>query len=400
MEVEEIDAITERGRRLGASVLLPAREGPAGWSSVLRSSVGGEIALWQPEQPREGNGMTESTLLEAAVAGNESAYVELVEGHRRALHAHCYRMLGSVHDAEDAVQETLLRAWRGLSSFQGRSSLRSWLYTIATNVCLRAIERRPGRVLPIGYGPPADPHEPLGEPLVESTWIEPYPDERLGLDGGPAGPEARYEQRESIELAFVAALQHLPARQRAVLILRDVLGFSGAEVAAALETTPASVYSTLQRAHQTVEQRIPEVSQQATLRSLGDEGLRAIVDSYVRAWERNDVDAIAAMLTESATIAMPPTATWYRGRCAVAAGLGVLALSGRMTWRLTPTRANGQLAVVASSRDRGGTFVPNHVAVLTLRGSLIDEINFFLTTSHYRGPGADESGSGAPAFAP
>jgi RNA polymerase sigma-70 factor (ECF subfamily) len=327
--------------------------------------------------------MTESKLLEAAVAGNESAYAELVEAHRRALHAHCYRMLGSVHDAEDAVQETLLRAWRSLSSFQGRSSIRSWLYTIATNACLRVIERRPGRVLPIGYGPPADPHRPLGEPLVESTWIEPYSDERLGLDDGPAGPEARYEQRESIELAFIAALQHLPARQRAVLILRDVLGFSGAEVAAALETTPASVYSMLQRAHHTVEDRIPELSQQATLRSLGDERLRAIVDRYVRAWERNDVDSIAAMLTDSATIAMPPTATWYRGRDAVVTGLEELPLSGRMTWRMTPTRANGQLAVMGHSRDTSGTFVPNHLAVLTLRGSLIDEINaFIIATSH------------------
>jgi RNA polymerase sigma-70 factor, ECF subfamily len=325
--------------------------------------------------------MTESTLLAAAVAGNESAYAEPVEEHRHALHAHCYRMLGSVHDAEDAVQETLLRAWRNLSSFQGRSSLRSWLYTIATNACLRVIERRPRRMLPIGYGPPADPHRPLGEPLVESTWIEPYPDERLGLDDGLAGPEARYEQRESIELAFIAALQHLPARQRAVLILREVLGFSGAEVAAALETTPASVYSMLQRAHHTVEHRIPELSQQATLRSLGDERLRAIVDRYVRAWERNDVDALAALLTDSATIAMPPTATWYRGRDAVATGLRELALSGRMTWRMTPTRTNGQLAVMGSSLDTSGTFVPNHLAVLTLRGSLIDEINAFITTS-------------------
>jgi RNA polymerase sigma-70 factor, ECF subfamily len=189
--------------------------------------------------------MAESQLVKQASAGDEGAYSELVEPYRRLLHAHCYRMLGSVHDAEDAVQETLLRAWRGLSSFQGRSSLRSWLYTIATNVCLRAIERRPARVLPVDYGPPADPHGPLGEPLVESTWIEPYPDERLGLADGLAGPEARYEQRESVELAFIVALQHLPPRQRAVLILRDVLGFSGSEVAQALHTTPASVYSAL-----------------------------------------------------------------------------------------------------------------------------------------------------------
>ena len=216
--------------------------------------------------------MTDSQLIEAAGAGDEAAFAELVAPHRRPLHAHCYRMLGSLQDAEDAVQETLLRAWR-VSSFEGRSSLRSWLYTIATNVSLRAIERRPSRVLPIDYGPPADPHQPIQAPLLESVWIEPYPDEQLGLDDGLAGPEARYEQRESIELAFIAALQLLPPRQRAVLILRDVLGFSGAEVAQALETTPASVYSALQRAHATLDERRPDRSQQATLRSLGDEQL-------------------------------------------------------------------------------------------------------------------------------
>src|SRR4051812_11548969 len=174
-------------------------------------------------------------------------------------------MLGSPQDGEDALQDALLRAWRGLPRFEGRSSLRSWLYTIATNACLKVIERRPKRVLPIDYGPAADPHDGPGEPLVESVWVEPYPDERLALQDGFAAPEARYEQRESVELAFVAALQHLPARQRAVLILREVLGFSGAEVADALDTTPASVYSALQRAHKTVDERLPEQSQQATL---------------------------------------------------------------------------------------------------------------------------------------
>jgi RNA polymerase sigma-70 factor, ECF subfamily len=326
--------------------------------------------------------MSESRLLEAAAAGHEPAFAELVEPHRRPLHAHCYRMLGSVQDAEDAVQETLLRAWRSLSSFQGRSSLRSWLYTIATNVCLRAIERRPGRVLPVDYGPPADPHKRLGEPLVESTWIEPYPDDRVGLDDDLAGPEARYEQRESIELAFIAALQHLPARQRAVLILRDVLGFSGAEVAEALETSRASVYSALQRAHESVDHRLPKRSQQATLRSLGDERLREIVDRYVAAWEHNDVDAIAAMLTEGATLAMPPTAAWFSGREAVAAGLKAVPLSGGLRWRLTPTRASGQLAARADLWDDvRGVFVPRHLAVLTLRGGLIDEIAAFIDPS-------------------
>ncbi len=322
--------------------------------------------------------MTESRLLDAAVSGSDGAYAELVEPHRRPLHAHCYRMLGSVQDAEDAVQETLLRAWRNLSSFKGRSAFRSWLYAIATNVCLRTIERRPRRVLPVDYAPPADPHDPLAPPLVESIWIEPYPDELFGFDDGVAGPEARYEQRESIELAFVAALQHLPARQRAVLILRDVLGFSGAEVAAALETTPASVYSALQRAHENVDRRLPELSQQAVLRTLGDDRLREIVDRYIDAWERHDVDALAAMLTEGATLAMPPTATWYRGRDAVAAGLRTGPLDGVLRWRLSATYASGQAAATASLWDNDTRrFVPHHTAVLTLQGAEIGAIDAF-----------------------
>src|ERR671925_1565133 len=168
----------------------------------------------------------EAALLDTARAGDEAAFARLIEPYRGQLHAHCYRMLGSVHDAEDALQEVSLRAWRGLERFEGRSSLKSWLCTIATNTCLNQIERRPKRVLPIDYAPAADPHDGLAEPLVESVWLEPYPDERHGLEDGLAGPEARYELRESVELAFIAALQHLPARQRAVLILRDVLGFS------------------------------------------------------------------------------------------------------------------------------------------------------------------------------
>src|SRR6266536_5132408 len=151
--------------------------------------------------------VSERQLLEAAREGDEDAFALLVEPHRRELHAHCYRMLGSVADAEDALQEAMLSAWRGLPRFEGRSSLRSWLYTIATNACLKAIERRPKRVLPLDYGPAADPHDGPGEPLVEAVWVEPYPDERVGVEGGLAGPEARYEQRESIELAFIAALQ-------------------------------------------------------------------------------------------------------------------------------------------------------------------------------------------------
>src|SRR3712207_6448568 len=222
-------------------------------------------------------------LVDAARRGDEHAYARLVEPRRAELHAHCYRMLGSLHDAEDALQEATLRAWRGLGRFEGRSSLRSWLYTIATNACLTAIEKRPKRVLPIDYGPSADPHDdsPLGLPPTESVWVEPYPDGELGLEDGLAGPDARYEQREAVELAFVAAIQHLPANQRAALILREVLGFSAEETAASLETTVASVNSALQRARKTVDERLPERSQQATLRALDDDDLRGVVEGFI-----------------------------------------------------------------------------------------------------------------------
>ncbi len=336
--------------------------------------------------------MTDSQLIEAAIAGDQAAFAELVGPHRRPVHAHCYRMLGSLQDAEDAVQETLLRAWRSLSSFQGRSSLRSWLYSIATNVSLRAIERRPSRVLPVDYGPPADPHKPIQAPLLESVWMDPYPDEQLGLDDGLAGPEARYEHRETVELAFVAALQLLPPRQRAVLILRDVLGFSGAEVAEALETTPASVYSALQRAHATLDERRPDRSQQATLRSLGDEQLKEIVARYVEAWARNDVDTIVGMLTDTATLAMPPIPSWYHGRDAIERVLRSAVFDGARRWRMLPTAANGQLAVGAYELDSSGVYAPHGVTVLTLEAERIDEI------IHFRTPSMVES-FGLPAHA-
>jgi RNA polymerase sigma-70 factor (ECF subfamily) len=309
---------------------------------------------------------------------DETAFRDRLEPHRRELLAHCYRMLGSMHDAEDAVQETLLNAWRGIQRFEGRSSLRSWLYTIATNVCLRMLERRPARVLPIDYGPPADPHSALAAPLVESTWLEPFPDVELGLADGLAGPEARYLQREAIELAFIAALQHLPARQRAVLILRDVLGFSGAEVATALDTTPTSVYSLLQRAHATLDKRLPERSQSTALHSLGDEQLRAIVNRYVEAWAAGDVGAIVAMLTDDATLAMPPTPSWLRGRAAIGMALLAGALTPGRRWRLLPTSANAQIGMGVYVREPSGAqFQPYGVTVLSLRDDLVAEINTF-----------------------
>jgi RNA polymerase sigma-70 factor (ECF subfamily) len=323
--------------------------------------------------------MSERRLLDAARGGDENAFARLVEPYRGALHAHCYRMLGSVPDAEDALQEALLSAWRGLSGFEGRSSLRSWLYAIATNACLRAIERRPKRVLPIDYAPAADPHDALGAPLVESVWVEPYPDERLGLEDGLAGPEARYEQRESVELAFIAALQHLPARQRAVLVLRDVLGFSAREVAEALETTPTAVDSALQRAHKAVDERLPERSQQAVLGSLDDARLREIVEGFVDAWERADVDAVVAMLASDAAMTMPPLPTWYRGREAISTFLQGEPLGREKRWRVVPVRANGQLAFGKYLWDeRRETFTAHSLSVLTLDGEQIADFTTFL----------------------
>jgi RNA polymerase sigma-70 factor (ECF subfamily) len=319
--------------------------------------------------------VNEPALLESARTGDQDAFARLVSPHRSELHAHCYRMLGSAHDAEDALQDALLRAWRGLERFEGRSSLRSWLYRIATNACLRAIERRPQRVLPIDYGPPGDPHDELAAPLIESAWIEPYPDD----EDGPAAPEARYERRESLELAFVAALQHLPARQRAVLILRDVLGFSAREVAETLETSPASVDSALQRAHKSVEQRLPAQSQQATLRALGDARLSELVGGYVDAWERGDIDAVVAMLAQDARITMPPIPTWYRGRDAVAAFLTERVLGAQRPRRLLPVSSNGAPAFGQYSWDEEkGRLLAHGIIVLTLKGEQIEEITAFL----------------------
>jgi RNA polymerase sigma-70 factor (ECF subfamily) len=321
----------------------------------------------------------ERALLDAARGGDERAFRHIVESHRSGLHAHCYRMLGSVHDAEDALQDTLLRAWRGLPAFDGRSSLGTWLYAIATNVCRDAIARRPKRALPIGQGPPTAPGGPVGEPLVESVWIEPYPDESLGAADGYAAPDARYEQREALELAFVAALQHLSANQRAVLILREVLGFSAREVADSLETSVPSVNSALQRARKAVAERLPARSQQATLRSLGDRRIQELVAAYVDAWARADVGALRTLLAEDVVFSMPPWASWWRGRKTIAefargaAEFCAVALPVFVS-------ANGQPAVAYYGLNaETGTYRATAVDVLTFDGASIAEITAFVT---------------------
>jgi RNA polymerase sigma-70 factor, ECF subfamily len=322
--------------------------------------------------------MTTATLLEAARRGDEDAFERLVEPHRRELHAHCYRMLGSLHDADDAFQDAQLRAWRGLPRFDGRSSLRTWLYRIATNTSLDVIGKRPERMLPIDHGPPSDPFDGPGEPLVETVWIEPYPDQQLGLEDGYAAPDARYEARESVELAFVAAVQHLPATQRAVLILREVLGFSAKEVAESLGTTVASVNSALQRARKTVEEKMPPESQQATLRALGDRKVEQMVGRYMKALGSADVEAVVGMLTEDAAWSMPPAATWYRGE-RVPDFLRVGPLSGAWRWRHLPAHVNGQAAVGVYHWDEAtGTHLPFALDVLTLRGDRIAEVTAFI----------------------
>jgi RNA polymerase sigma-70 factor, ECF subfamily len=309
--------------------------------------------------------MTDAALA-AARAGDEGAFRQLVEPYRRELHAHCYRMLGSLHDAEDALQETLLAAWRGLARFEGRSSLRSWLYRIATNECLDVLEQRPRRALPVG-----------DVPSGETAWVEPYPDERLGVEDGFAAPEATYERRESVELAFIAALQHLPARQRAALIMRDVLGFSAKETAESLETTVASANGALRRARDNVAGRLPERSQQATLRALGDRGVRAVVSRYMDALDRGDADALVAMLAEDAAWSMPPLHEYYRGHAAILGFLHTGPLRER--WRHLPTTANGQAAVGCYMWDeRRGTYPGRVIDVLTLEGEAIAAVTSFV----------------------
>lgn len=309
-----------------------------------------------------------STLLLAAQAGDGDAFAEWVGPFLGELQANCYRMLGSVQDAEDALQETLARAWRSLDRFDERGTTRAWLYAIATNRCLTLLAQRDRRVLPTDAG--------VALASAEYAWVEPYPGGHLAWSEA-LDPAERTVVLESVELAFVVALQHLPARQRAVLLLREVLGFSAREVANLLHTSVPAVNSALQRGRSTLAQLSPDVTQQAALAAVGPTGLGQVAKRYAAAWEAGDVDTVVAMLTDDARYSMPPLVQWYRGRASVTAFLADVMLTSR--WRFLPARANGQLAFGTYRWDDAqAAYLPAGLDLLTLQGTQVREVVSFL----------------------
>jgi RNA polymerase sigma-70 factor (TIGR02960 family) len=322
-------------------------------------------------------------VLTRARAGDEEAFRELTAPYRHELQLHCYRILASVQDAEDLLQETLLAAWRGLDRFEGRASVRSWLYRIATNRCLNAL-RDSGRLPRPMPRPPEQPPEPP-EPTrrVDPVWLEPYPDALLeGVPDLSAEPEARYETREAVGLAFVGALQHLSPQQRAVLVLRDVLGFRAAEVAGMLDSSEASVNSALQRARTALDRRLPTTErEQAPLPSSPRE--RELVGRFADAFESGDVEGLVALLSADARLTMPPEPLEYQGRAAIARFLSTVPAGGALErFRLVPTRANSQPAFGCYLKDRVVPIARAYgLMVLTIEGDRITAITGFPDTS-------------------
>ncbi len=322
--------------------------------------------------------MDDLVLLDAARAGSHADFARLAEPHRRALQVHCYRMLGSLQDAEDLVQETLLRAWQKLDTYEGRASFRAWLYRIATNACLDALDRRPKRTLPPLRQPAADPSAPPAPPIVEPIWIEPLPED--WYEGSDQGPEARYEVHESITLAFLVALQILPPRQRAVLILSDVLDWHADETANAMGMTVSAVNSALHRARATLTKHYRTQGIETVRAVPSNERMRSLLDRYMRAWENADIDALVDLLKQDATFPMPPFPSWYQGKPAIRAFLASTILGGdaRGRFRLLPIHANGQPAFAWYQRDETrGSYRAFAIQVLTFDGELLADVTTF-----------------------
>ena len=300
-------------------------------------------------------------------------FARLTDPFRPGLLAHCYRMLGSVHDAEDQVQETMIRAWRSYGDFEGRASLRTWLYRIATNACLRALENGSRRPLPSGLGAPGDyPEAPLAAARPEIPWLQPVPDALVS--GGFADPAEVAASRHGVRLALIAALQYLPARQRAVLILRDVLGWRAAEVAGLLGTTTTAVNRLLQRARARLEQAAPEEDQ---LREPADPAGRALLDRYATAFQNADVPAVVQLLREDAVFEMPPQPTWFTGRETIGRFLRARVLTEPGRFQMIAVAANGQPALAAYLRDDDGTYRAHSICVLTITASRIARVTSF-----------------------
>jgi RNA polymerase sigma-70 factor (TIGR02960 family) len=314
----------------------------------------------------------EQDVLDRAVAGDEHAFAQLVEPYRAELRVHCYRMLGSLTDAEDVVQETLLAAWRGLAGFEGRASVRAWLYRIATNRCLNVMRDAKRRV-PVEPVPPFQPPEPSRR--SEITWLQPFPDALLdGIADTAPGPEARYQAMEAVELAFVSALQRMPPRQAAVLVLRDVLAFATDEVASMLDTTPTAVKGALQRARATLDR--------PALRP-GPDRERDLGRRFAQAFTAADIDGVIALLTDDAWLSMPPAPHEYHGADAIAGFLHAsFAYRGDGPVQLVPAKANGQVAYGAYLGVPVAT--PAGLFVLTMAGDRIQHITRFHTNALYR----------------
>ena len=335
--------------------------------------------------PKQPTGTDITINLSAALTGDSAAFELLIEPYRGEILTHCYRILGSLQDAEDLVQETFLRAWRRLSTYEGRASFRAWLYKIATNACLDALDRRPKRTLPQALYPAGDPHAPLPAPIIEPIWLEPFPDELLAP--ADSSPEVLFDAHESITLSFLVALQLLPPRQRSALILRCVLDWHVSEIAGMLGLTLSAVNSLLHRARLTLENNYPSHGRDSYKAALPDIKTKILLDRYVRAWESADIDEFTALLKEDATYPMPPFPLWLKGRSSIREFVAATLLAGEAhgRWRLQPIQANSMQGFAWYRLDETQKkYQAFAIQVLSLDEGLLSNITTFMNPSLFR----------------